>query len=89
MYRQGYIPLVQMHDEIGSSVSSEKQGLEIANIMKDVVKLKIPMKVDVQFGHSWGQASQEFKKSTPPSFNELMKYGPKISSEEMIRRRIV
>ena len=93
-YREGLIPLIQLHDELGFSVSDQKTSLKIREIMQTVVKLKIPMKVDGQYGFHWGQASEElddkkFKKGTPtPSMDELRKWGPTLTNEEIVLKRV-
>lgn len=55
--REGLCILVQMHDELGFSVDSEAEGLRAAEIMRDVVQLQVPMKVDLAMGGNWGEAT--------------------------------
>lgn len=57
-WREGYLPLIQMHDELGFSQSSAKEGERIAEIMRDVVKLSVPMAVDAEYGPTWGRAAK-------------------------------
>jgi len=57
-WREGYLPLIQMHDELGFSQSRAKDGERIAQIMRDVVRLTVPMAVDAEYGTSWGQAAK-------------------------------
>lgn len=59
-YREGYLPLIQMHDEWDFSLApgDPAAARRIAEIMRDVVKLKVPMKVDAEFGLSWGHANK-------------------------------
>lgn len=52
-YRAGYIPLLQVHDELCFSIADRKVGNEIADIMCNVVPLQIPMRVDLAYGSSW------------------------------------
>jgi DNA polymerase I-like protein with 3'-5' exonuclease and polymerase domains len=56
LYREGYIPKVTVHDENGLSVKSPTEARHIAEIMRDCVQLKVPLKVDVDIGSSWGAA---------------------------------
>ena len=56
LYRAGITPLLTMHDENGLSVSGRKQALEAAEIMCNCVKLRVPLKCDVDIGPSWGGA---------------------------------
>jgi DNA polymerase I-like protein with 3'-5' exonuclease and polymerase domains len=57
----GHLPLVQMHDEIGFSVSSARQCAEIGAIMAEAVQLVIPVTVDMEVGRSWGLAKTEYR----------------------------
>lgn len=56
MHRKGIIPLVTVHDEIGWSVKSVEEAKVGADIMRNCVKLRVPMKVDIDIGPSWGLA---------------------------------
>jgi DNA polymerase I-like protein with 3'-5' exonuclease and polymerase domains len=66
-WREGLVPLLQMHDELDFSHSTEAQALRVKQIMLDVCPLRVPMKVDSQFGRTWGQASEEPPKGTAPA----------------------
>jgi hypothetical protein len=79
--------MLQMHDELGVSIGDPKIGEILCGIMRDITDLYVPMKVDLQYGWSWGQASEEFKKCAPPSFEELINYGPSVSSKDIVNRR--
>lgn len=48
---------LQVHDELDSSVESESQAHDIAEVMRNCVKLRVPSKVDVELGVSWGEAA--------------------------------
>jgi len=52
-WRAGHVPLLQVHDELCFSISDKKIGLEIADIMKNTIQLRVPMKVDIDIGSSW------------------------------------
>jgi len=56
LWREGFVPKVTVHDENGLSVGSSKEMMQIAEIMRDCVKLKVPLKVDIDVGASWGAA---------------------------------
>jgi hypothetical protein len=55
-FREGVVSLLQMHDSLDLSVSSPKQAEMVARLGEEVIKLEVPMKIDVTFGHSWGDA---------------------------------
>ncbi len=58
MHREGIIPLLQMHDELSCSFREEATARRAAEIMRDVVRLEVPMAVDAEFGPSWGAAKK-------------------------------
>ena len=55
LYREGIVPHIQIHDELDISVESDSQAKKIIEIMENSVKLKIPNKVDYEFGDNWGE----------------------------------
>jgi DNA polymerase I-like protein with 3'-5' exonuclease and polymerase domains len=55
-WRAGIVPMIQMHDELGFSVSSPETAERAAEIMRNAVPTLVPMKVDVEYGRSWGLA---------------------------------
>ena len=55
LYREGIVPHIQIHDELDISVESEGQAKKIIDIMEEAVTLKIPNKVDYEFGDNWGE----------------------------------
>ena len=56
LYKEGHLPLVQIHDEIAMSVKDREQALTFAKIMESAVLLEVPNKCDVEVGPSWGEA---------------------------------
>jgi DNA polymerase I-like protein with 3'-5' exonuclease and polymerase domains len=60
-YREGIPLLIQMHDELGASVASEAVGERIAELMRTVVKLVVPVRVDLEFGRTWGSAKHTWE----------------------------
>ena len=55
-FREGVVPLLQMHDSLDLSVTSPKVAEMVARLGEEVVKLEVPMKVDVKYGRTWGDA---------------------------------
>jgi len=45
-----------IHDEITMSVADRSEAERLATIMRECVQLKVPSKVDVEVGPSWGEA---------------------------------
>lgn len=55
-------PLLQVHDELDFEIDVNNKaeveaGREIKNTMENALKLRIPLKVDVQYGDNWGELS--------------------------------
>ena len=57
-YNGGYMPLLQVHDELVFSVPDEAAVPEIKTLMENAVPLSIPNKVDVELGKNWGDSMQ-------------------------------
>jgi DNA polymerase I-like protein with 3'-5' exonuclease and polymerase domains len=55
-WHEGVIPMLQMHDSLDLSVSSPETAEMVAQLGEEVIKLDVPMKVDVKYGRSWGDA---------------------------------
>ena len=52
----GITPLLQMHDELNCSVKSDKEGVDVKDIMENCVKLEVPSKVEYKIKDNWGNA---------------------------------
>jgi DNA polymerase I-like protein with 3'-5' exonuclease and polymerase domains len=60
-WRAGYRSIMlQIHDELAFSLTSEKDGQRIGEIMRNVIKLVVPMRVDEEYGETWGTAKYSF-----------------------------
>jgi DNA polymerase I-like protein with 3'-5' exonuclease and polymerase domains len=58
-YKAGYKPLLQIHDELCFSIDSEKDIEGIKNKMENAIEtLRVPSKVDIALGRSWGEAKE-------------------------------
>ncbi len=53
----GYELQLQVHDEIDLSVEDRREAEGLAEIMRHCVEIRVPSKVDVEIGPSWGEAS--------------------------------
>lgn len=47
------LPQIQVHDELGVSVETDKQGKQIEEIMVNCIPLLSPVRVDLDIGNSW------------------------------------
>ena len=52
----GHYLQLQVHDEIDGSISDAAEGQAMAAIMRDVMPARVPFKVDVEIGSSWGDS---------------------------------
>jgi hypothetical protein len=55
-WREGIVPLLQMHDCLDCSVSSLELAERVAQLGREAVKLEVPIQVDLKFGRNWGDA---------------------------------
>ena len=58
--------MLQIHDELAFSLTKEKDGQAIGEIMRDVIRLKVPMRVDEEYGETWGTAKYSFADARKP-----------------------
>ena len=56
LYREGFLPMIQVHDELDMSFSSEEEKKKIIEVMEHAIELRVPSKVDAEIGPSWGEA---------------------------------
>jgi DNA polymerase I-like protein with 3'-5' exonuclease and polymerase domains len=56
VWREGIVPLLQMHDSLDCSVATREQAEIVARLCVEAVQLKVPMRCDLRFGRSWGDA---------------------------------
>jgi len=61
--REGLLPMLQMHDELCFSSSSEHEAERPAEIMRDVVPLLVPVRVDNEHGPDWGRAKYTYSEA--------------------------
>src|SRR5215510_9569010 len=60
-WREGVVPLLQMHDSLDLSVTSPEVAEMVARLGEEVIKLEVPMKVDIKYGHTWGDATHTWE----------------------------
>lgn len=58
IYKAGYILQLQVHDEFDTTVYSRSQAEQIAETMTQCVQLRVPSKVDIEIGQSWGHSME-------------------------------
>ena len=60
-WREGIVPLLQMHDALDCSVNSREQAEMVARLGCEAVQLEVPMRVDLKFGRNWGDAKHSWE----------------------------
>ena len=59
LLKQGFKPLLQIHDELCFSINHENDISKVKEVMENAIEdVKVPFKVDVALGQSWGQAKE-------------------------------
>ena len=54
-YREGFTPMLTVHDELCFNIESPEQTARIKEIMETGVNLKVPSKIDVDIQDDWGE----------------------------------
>ncbi len=54
LYEAGFLPHIQIHDELCFSISNEEEAEKIKDIMQTAIELEVPNKVDYESGPNWG-----------------------------------
>jgi hypothetical protein len=57
VWREGVVPLLQMHDSLDCSVRSPEQAEIVARLCCEVIELDVPMRCDLKYGRNWGDAT--------------------------------
>src|SRR5262245_54009967 len=65
-WREGVVPLLQMHDALDCSVSCPEQAEVVARLGCEAVELEVPMKVDLAYGRNWGDARHTWEELHAP-----------------------
>jgi len=54
--KEGYLPILQIHDELCFNITNHEQVANIKKIMENCIEFKVPFVVDHKLGDSWGAA---------------------------------
>ena len=60
-WREGIVPLLQMHDALECSVSTREQAEMVAQLGVEAIKLRVPMRIDLKFGCNWGDTEHNWE----------------------------
>ena len=60
-WQAGYLPLLQVHDELCFSVETQAEVQEIKDIMENCIQLKVPSVVDAEVGPTWYDAKTDYR----------------------------
>ena len=64
-WREGIVPLLQMHDALDCSVASPKLAERVAQLGREAVTLEVPMQVDLKFGADLGRRQHTWEEVQP------------------------
>jgi len=53
---------LQVHDEMNFSAKNKNEAEHLAEVMRNAVKLKVPSRVDLELGPSWGEIDEKGRK---------------------------
>jgi DNA polymerase I-like protein with 3'-5' exonuclease and polymerase domains len=58
-YKAGFMPLLQIHDELCFSINEENDIKIVKEKMENAIEnLKVPFTVDIALGRSWGETKE-------------------------------
>ena len=57
-YRAGFLPMLQLHDDLNFSITDVSQAHQIRDLMSDAIPLEVPMKVDLEIGPNWADVKE-------------------------------
>ena len=83
-WREGIVPMLQMHDALESSVSDARTGRDGGAARREAVKLEVPMRVDLKFGRSWGDAEHSWEELRAASINGTEHHSQTLAVEPAI-----
>ena len=69
-WREGLVPLLQMHDCLDISVASPELAERVAQLGREAVALEVPIQVDLKFGRTWGDAKHNWDELPGNAGNE-------------------
>lgn len=58
-WREGVVPLLQLHDELDVSVANPETAELVARLGREAVELLVPMQVDPAYGRNWADAKHD------------------------------
>ena len=56
LHKEGYLPILQIHDELCFNITNHEQVVNIKKIMEEAIEFKVPFVVEHNLGKSWGDA---------------------------------
>ena len=89
VWREGIVPLLQMHDGLELSITTREQGELVARLACEAVKLEVPMRADIKYGRSWGDAKHKWEELTGAESAPKRKSKPAPKSEPEIEPQLL
>lgn len=63
IWREGIVPMHQMHDELDISIFDKETADKVVEIMQDCLQLSVPSIVDAEFGTTWADAHHSWEEA--------------------------
>ena len=82
--REGIMPMLQMHDALECSVSTAEQGEMVARLGCEAVSLEVPMRVDLKFGRTWGDAKHSWEELSDAPRNGATQHSETLAAPPAI-----
>jgi DNA polymerase I-like protein with 3'-5' exonuclease and polymerase domains len=82
-WREGIVPLLQMHDALECSVNSREQADLVASLGEQAVELDVPMRVDLKFGRSWGDATYSWEELHQSAASKVVSDAVKLTTSDV------
>lgn len=83
IWREGIVPLLQMHDCLDCSVSKPEQAETVARLCCEVINLVVPMRCDLKYGHTWGDAKHTWDDAMNSSATSTVPMSSIVSGVEI------
>ena len=83
-WREGIVPMLQMHDALECSVSTAEQGEMVARLGCEAVSLEVPMRVDLKFGRTWGDAKHSWEELSDAPSNGATQHSETLAAPPAI-----
>ena len=88
-WREGIVPLLQMHDGLELSIGEPAQAERVATLARETVSFDVPMPADIKYGRTWADVAKhswaELPAPQPPNHDPVdYRQPPKILATQRV-----